>query len=226
MKNMTKWEIAAISVIVASFVIGLASYQMMPEMMASHWGLEGNVNGYMPRFWGVFLVPAISAGLLGIFLAVPRIDPLKENVSKFIGYFEKFVVLILLFLFYVQALTLIWNLGYAFDIGQALAPAFAVLFYFIGVLTENSKRNWFVGIRTPWTLSSDIVWEKTNRMGGKLFKAMGDASLIGIAFPGLWISLLIALIVAVVAFSYVYSYFEFKKVSRSRPRNSRRNLKD
>ncbi len=63
---------------------------------------------------------------------------------------------------------------------NAMLPAgIGLLFYYIGVLMENAERNWFIGIRTPWTLSSDRVWRQTNRLGGRLFRAAGIAAMLG-----------------------------------------------
>jgi len=57
--------------------------------------------------------------------------------------------------------------------GQMMVPALGILFYYCGILIENAKRNWFIGIRTPWTLSNEKVWERTHKIGGKLFKIAG-----------------------------------------------------
>ncbi|MCD6528067.1 SdpI family protein [bacterium] len=102
-------------------------------------------------------------------MIIPKIDPLKKNLEKFRNYFERFFILLFLFLFYLYLLTIFWNLGLRFYIGQAMIPALAILFYYCGVLLEKAKRNWFIGIRTPWTLSSDEVWDKTHQLGGRLF---------------------------------------------------------
>ena len=113
---------------------------------------------------------------------IPKIDPLKENIAKFRPYFDLFILLLFGFLFYLYLLTIAWNLGYRFNIIQLMAPAFGLLIYYAGVLIENSKQNWFIGIRTPWTLSSEKVWNKTNRQAGKLFKAAGVLSLLVLYF--------------------------------------------
>ena len=84
----------------------------------------------------------------------------------------------------------------------------------MGVLIEKSKRNWFVGIRTPWTLSSDRVWEKTHKIGGKLFKIAGAIVIIGMFFPDYltWFILVPILIAAI--FPVIYSYFEYRRITK------------
>jgi len=169
------------------------------------------VDGHMGRFWGVFFVPLLTLALFGLFLVLPRLDPLRANYAAFQKYYDWFVVLFVAFMSYVYLLTLLWNLGVSFSLTMALSPAFAALFYFLGVLMQNAKRNWFVGIRTPWTLSSDRVWARTHEVGAKLFKACGIVSLLGIVFPDAAIILVVAPVIAVAVFSIVFSYAEFKK---------------
>ncbi len=181
--KISKYEIAIILIIVVSFAVGAYFYPQMPERIASHWNEQGQVDGYMSKFWGLFLMPFISIGMALLLVFIPRIDPLKANIEKFRKYFDGFIVLIVLFLFYLYLLTIFWNLGARFDMGQVLAPALGVLFYYCGVLVGKTKRNWFVGIRTPWTLSSDTVWDKTHKLGAKLFKVAGIIALCGVIIP-------------------------------------------
>ena len=91
---------------------------------------------------------------------------------------------------------------------QLMMPALGILFYYCGVLIENAKRNWFIGIRTPWTLSSDSVWEKTHKIGGKLFKIAGIIALFGIFFPNYTFLFVLIPVVSVAIYTAAYSYFE------------------
>jgi uncharacterized membrane protein len=208
---MKKSELIAVGVIILSFAFGIYLYPSMPETMASHWNIQGGVDGYLTKFWGLFLMPIISLGLFLLLIFVPRLDPLKTNVAKFRKYFDNFITIIILFLFYLYLLTILWTKGVRFDMIQFLAPAFAVILYYAGVLTERAKKNWFIGIRTPWTLSNDKVWEKTNALGGRFFKASGVIALLGIIFPAsaIWFVLPPALFTAI--YTIFYSYFEYRK---------------
>jgi len=205
-------KIFIIAIILLSFLIGLYFYPQMPVKIASHWNAQGEVDGYMSRFWGLFLMPIIVLFLYLLFLFIPRIDPLKENIEKFRKQFDWLIGLIMLFLFYIYLLTIIWNAGREFNMTMAIVPAIGILFFFIGVLIEKAKRNWFVGIRTPWTLSSDKVWEDTHRLGGKLFKLSGIIALLGIVFPKYAIILLIVPAIGTSIYTIVYSYFQYKKL--------------
>lgn len=196
----------------------------MPELMASHWNTAGEVDGYMSRFWGVFLMPIISLAVFGLMIFLPRIDPLKQNVDKFKGYYDGFILTLFLFLFYIYGLTLAWNLGYRFPMGAILLPAFACLFFYIGVMLAKSKRNWFIGIKTPWTLSSEEVWDKTHRLGATLFKLAGVLALIGLLLPdyAFWFILVPILLFTLVLFAY--SYIIFKGISENNNNNNKNKI--
>lgn len=93
-----------------------------------------------------------------------------------------------------------------------MAPAVGILFFYLGILTENAKRNWFVGIRTPWTLSDERVWDKTHRLGGKLFKIIGVLiAILGFFFDQYFVFLLLTFVLIDTALVTTYSYFEYKK---------------
>ncbi len=206
-----KINIILVSLVLFSFGIGIYFYPQMPEKMASHWNFKGEVDGCLSKFWGLFLMPIILIGVVLLYLIVPKLDPLKENIEKFRKYFDGFIVLLLLFLFYLYVLTIFWNLGLKFDIGQAIIPALAILFYYCGILLEKAKRNWFIGIRTPWTLSNDMVWEKTHKIGGKLFKIAGIVTILGIFFQKYILFFIFVPIILVVVYTTIYSYTEYQK---------------
>ncbi len=209
---MRQAMIPIIGIIVLSFLIGLYLYPMLPEQMVSHWNAAGVPDGYMHKFWGIFLMPLISIGLVLLFVAIPRIDPLKHNIEKFRIYFDTLIAIIIIFLFYLQMLTIFWSIGLRFSMIYMLTPAFGLLFLYIGVLTEKARRNWFIGIRTPWTLSSEKVWNKTHRLGGKLFKLAGVISFIGLAFGTLAFWFVIVPMPVFAAYMILYSYLEYRKL--------------
>ena len=211
---MKKTQIISLFVILASFVIGIYYYSQMPDLMASHWNTKGEVNDYMSKFWGLFLMPIFALGIFLLFLVIPKIDPLKENIKKFEKYFDGFVLLFILFFFYIYALSILWNLGIRFDMGCSILPAMGILFYYVGVLLKNAKRNWFVGIKTPWTLSSDVVWDKTHKIGAKLFKLAGAIALLGIFAGENAIFFILVPVICAAIYTCAYSYFEYQKEIR------------
>ena len=163
-------------------------------------------------------MPIISLVLLVLFIIIPKIDPLKANIAKFKSYYSTFIFAIILFLFYLHILTLVWNMGIRFNMVSMMSPGFAVLFFYCGIVLENAKRNWFIGIRTPWTLSNDNVWAKTHRLGGKLYKASGILSLVGVILPNYAIFFILVPIIIASIYLVVYSYVEYNKQIKTKKR--------
>jgi len=185
--------------------------------MASHWNEADQVDGYMGKFWGTFLLPVMMIGLTLLLFAIPSIDPLKKNIAEFRGYFNVFIVLMNAFLAFVHGLTLAWNLGYTgIKMSVVILPAMGLLFILIGLFLRKAKRNYFIGIRTPWTLANDTVWEKTHRLGGILFIAAGLISFLGILFPGKAFLLLIVPILIFTVILVIYSYLAYRQEEKNK----------
>ncbi len=205
-------NIIVIGIILLAIIIGIYFYPVLPDSMASHWNGNGVVNGHMPKFWGVFLMPLILIGMFLLLRYLPKLDPLRRNVDGFMGHYNIFIIIFALFLFYIYVLTLFFNIyTNAQNMFIYFAPAFAILIYYCGILISNAKRNWFIGIRNPWTLSSDYVWKETHRLGGVLFKLVAILSLVGVFLPQLamWF-ILIPILIAVIGIM-IYSYMVYKK---------------
>jgi uncharacterized membrane protein len=202
--------------VLAAILAGLLLWNRLPDLMASHWNINDQVDGYMPKVWGVFMVPLITLGMFGLFLVLPSVDPLKANIAQFREAFNLFIVLMVGFMLYLYGLTLAWNLGYKdFKMSGAMLPAIGLLFIFIGFLMRQAKRNFFIGIRTPWTLSSDTVWDETHRVGAVLFMLSGALAFIGGFFGGtvaFW--MLFTPLIASTLFLLVYSYLLYQRETR------------
>jgi len=121
----------------------------------------------------------------------------------------------MLFLFYLYILTILWNIGVRFNFVHLLVPIFSIFFYYCGILIQKAQRNWFIGIRTPWTLSNEEVWNKTHKIGGKLFKIAGIISLIGILLPEYALFFVICPVIIASLFPVIYSYFAYQKLTKS-----------
>ena len=200
--------VLALIMIGIAFGVSLAVFTQLPEPVASHWNINDQVDGSMSRFWGAFLMPLITLGVLGLFLLIPVIDPMRANIATFRPSFNLFIVLMVVFLFYMHILTLLWNLGMqTFRISSAMLPALGLLFIFIGFMLKRARRNFSIGIRTPWTLSSDHVWDRTHHLGATLFMVSGVLAALGAFFPGniaYW--LVLGPVMASSLYLVVYSY--------------------
>ncbi len=121
----------------------------------------------------------------------------------------KFGAVFLGFMVYVQLLMVHYNLGNRFNMGQTLAPALGALFIAIGFFLKGARRNWFFGIRTPWTMGSEKVWRKTHELGSKLFIISGAISILGLVFPdvSIWLVIVPVILSALAAVAYSYAVF-------------------
>jgi uncharacterized membrane protein len=197
--------------IAAAVLAGVLLWNRLPDPMPSHWNAAGEIDGYMPKFWGVFLMPVITVVLLGLFLVIPHIDPLKANIAKFIGIFNMFIVAFVAYMLFVYGLTLAAALGYQFNMTYALLPIVGLLFIGVGYMMGRAKRNFFIGIRTPWTLSSETVWDETHKLGAKLFMLAGAVTIVSafLGENGIWLLLAALFLAAFVPI--VYSYILWRR---------------
>lgn len=209
---MKMGRVLMIAIVLLAFAVSIYVYPKMPELMAAHWNAQGQVDGYMPRVWGVFFLPLLLVGFTLLLLLLPKLDPLRENIEQFREQYERFVVLMLGFFLYVHLFTLAVNLGWEVQITRVISPGMALLFYGVGVLVEHAKRNYFIGIRTPWTLAREEVWDRTHKAGGKWFKLVGVLALGGAAWPQWGVYFLLVPVILVVLYTMVYSYLEYRKV--------------
>src|SRR3989304_5156379 len=116
-------SIIVLALIATALIAGALLWDQLPDQMASHWNVNDQVDGTMPKFWGVFMMPLITLGMMVLFLAVPNIDPLKANIAQFRETFNLFIVLIVAFMLYIHGLTLAWSLGYQdFKMSAAMLP--------------------------------------------------------------------------------------------------------
>ena len=209
--------IVVLIMIAAAILAGLLLWNRLPDPMASHWDVNDQVNGYTSKLAGVLMVPLIALGIFLLFLVIPSVDPLKANIVQFREAFNMFIILMVAFMLYVYGLSLAWNLGFTdFRMSGAMLPAVGLLFIFIGFLLRQARRNFFIGIRTPWTLSSDTVWNETHRIGAVLFMISGALAFLGGFLGGttaFWF--MFAPIIGSTVFLLIYSYVLYQRETKS-----------
>jgi uncharacterized membrane protein len=218
-EKMTTKTTTMISIVLIAIAVtaGAVIWNQLPDLMASHWNIYDQVDGYVSKFWGVFLMPIITIGMLALFLVIPNIDPLKANIAKFRESFNLFIVLLVAFMLYIHGLTLAWNLGYqSYKMSAIMLPFMGFLFIAIGYMLKKAKRNFFIGIRTPWTLSSDSVWDKTHQLGSILFMISGALAIVGGFFGGMiafWTTFIP--LIGSSLFLVIYSYVLYRGETKS-----------
>lgn len=208
-------RIAIIAALLVTFVLTIVIYPTAPDRIVSHWNAAGQADGYMSKFWGLFLIPLIMTGLVALFAILPLIDPYKKNYEKFRNYYDGFILLFILFMLAIQVQIILWSTGYQVSPNLTFPFLMGILFIYIGFLLGHAEQNWFVGIRTPWTLSSETVWKKTHELGGKLFKLAGIISFAGVLAGKYAMWFILVPVLAVGVYTVVYSYFEFQKELKS-----------
>jgi uncharacterized membrane protein len=207
--------ILCIAIIAISTMAGMALTSRLPDPMPSHWNATGEVDGYMSRFWGIFLMPIITTAMFLLFITIPNIDPLRANIAQFRNVFNLFIVLLMGYMAYIYALTLAASLGAQFNMGTMMLPAMGILFVAVGFMVGQAKRNFFIGIRTPWTLSSDTVWDKTHRLGKWTFIAAGIICILS-TFLGpvsFWIMMVAIMVAAFIP--VIYSYIAWAQENKA-----------
>ena len=206
----------ALGVVVLMFAMGILAYPYLPDSMPSHWNAKGEVDKHMDKLWGTFLFPFIAVFIVILFKYLPRIDPLKKNYKDFEREYKLMINVITFYFFYVMLLVVSFGLGYEFSMNFAMIPGMAVLFYTIGIIMEKAKRNWFVGIRTPWTMSSDKVWKKTHIKAAIVFKASALVMLLGFFFEKQIVFFILIPTLLGSAYLILYSYLEYRKEKKEK----------
>lgn len=207
---MRKW--IPLLAIVASFAFTAAVYGRLPDQMPVHWNIHGEADRWAGRFAGAFLLPGLALGLWILLSVVPRIDPRRANYAKFTGTYDLVVASIVLTTVGIHLAVLGSAIGWPIPVGRVVPGLAGALLVVIGNALPRARSNWWFGIRTPWTLSNDRVWERTHRLGGYLMVAVG-VLLIGAALmPGPQTAVIaIGGIAAMAVISVVYSYVAWRQ---------------
>ena len=204
----------ALLIIVAQILIAAGTYPFLPARVPSHFDAAGNVNGYLPKLVNAILLPGMSIVLFLLLRFITRIGPnlgYRNQRRANIQVVNLIMVGVLLFMLVIQLLTTAYALGAHVDVALVLFLSVSVLFMFLGNYMGKLRRNFWAGIRTPWTLASDIVWERTHRLGGWLFVLVGFIGLISSFFPSLRLIGLLGPLIVVTIVLVVYSYIAYQR---------------
>ncbi|MFE3977771.1 MULTISPECIES: SdpI family protein [unclassified Priestia] len=207
-----KKHVFPLGITVLTLVAWLIALPHLPATMPIHWGANGEADGFATKINAMILTVGIMVLIYFIIAFVPRIDPRKENYKYFSKTYNILLNAVLLLFFFVNMSTILQGLGYNVPMSY-IAPIMAgLVFIIIGNYLQRVRSNYFMGIRTPWTLSNETVWKKTHRLSGKLFFIGGLLILISAFLPDGYKSVIMwGSIVLCVAIPYLYSYLAYKK---------------
>ena len=196
--------------VLASVAIGVVALaQVGPTATVPvHWGADGQPNGYGPAWLSLLVVPVMQLGLVALLAVIPRFEPRRANLARSRRSYEIVVVGVTALFTLVQAALAIAAIDGEFDLSRIIVAGSGVFLIAIGLAMPGFKPNLMAGIRTPWTLTSDLSWRKTQELGGRLFMLVGALMVVAspflpfLALTLLFVGGLLAAVVATVAYSY------------------------
>jgi uncharacterized membrane protein len=195
----------------ALLVAGLVLIPHLPERVPTHWNLHGNVNGYSSRFQAVTIMPAIMAGIMLMFAVLPALSPRHFEIEPFLSTYLYLMLVITVALAYFQAIILWAAFRPGLPINQTILGGICVLWMLMANVMGKVKRNFFVGIRTPWTLASEQVWYATHRFAARVWMWSGFIGLLlAFIYP-------LAVIVVIIGSGFVpivQSFVYYKRLER------------
>lgn len=212
---MRKW--IPLVFIAAMLVFSAAVYSRLPDPMVIHWNAAGEPDGYGSRLFGTFLLPAVILFVWGLLLVIPKVDPRRANIEQFRDAYDTLIIVVVGVTCLLQVAILGSALGWPIQVGRLVPIAIGGLFIVLGVLLPRFRSNFFLGIRTPWTLSSETVWARTHRVGGVVMSAVGLLLVIaGIMGTPSWFYVAIGGAMALVVFVLIYSYVAWRAEQHAR----------
>jgi immunity protein, SdpI family len=198
--------------IVATLIVTLIFYPDLPSRIPMHWNWRGQVNRYGDKL-EIFLMPAAMVVVVLLFAAMPWLSPRRFEVNTFRSTYLYVMLLALAFMAYIHALHLWVAFSKPLDMNRALLGASFLLLILFGNVLSRVRRNFFIGVRTPWTLSSEKVWDATHRFAAKAFVLAGLLGLLSLVVSASAIAGLVIICGAGLA-SVLYSLAYYKRLER------------
>lgn len=209
-KDMPKLPLVLVALM---FVAGAILYPRLPGTIPTHWGASGAPDAWSAKsFWSVFSLPLLCLGLYALFIVIPYFDPKRSNLIRS----KKAYAMILDGVTAMMTVTFTASLAAAFDrafpVDRVITLGVGLLFIVIGNYMKTVKRNFTMGVRMSWTVMDDVVWAKTNRLGGYMFMGAGVLAIAGAFVSAPWnIVMFMAPILLMLPILYVYSYRLYKE---------------
>lgn len=210
---MTSLRTNVLCLIFIGMVLAIAAYlyPSLPEQIPTHWNLAGEVDDYTPKPWGVLILPLAAVFVFVVMKLIPVISPKGFRTDQFTGVVNIFTVTLVGFMSAVALLVLLAATGRNVHMNEMIFAGVGILFIILGNYLGKVRKNFFLGIRTPWTLASDEVWNRTHRLGGWIFVLIGFFLFLN-AFIRLPEGFLIGSIVVVALVPVVYSFVLYRRV--------------
>jgi uncharacterized membrane protein len=208
-----KWrnELISLLFIAAAFILALISWNRVPNRIPVHWNITGQPDGYGGKFEGLLLMPLIAAGIYLMLIVLPAIDPRKENYQRMANTYSVIRMAIVVYMSVFSVVLTLVARGAALKIALIVPVMVGALFVILGNYFGKLRQTWFVGIRTPWTLSSTLSWNKTHALGGKIFIGFGIGLIIAALVGKGWLFIVVGLAGGLgILYTIYYSYLVWK----------------
>ena len=215
-------ESIIIILVIISWAIGVMAYANAPDIVPIHWNLEGKPDNFAPKDIGLFLLPIINTGLYLFLYFIPKIDPKNEQLQESIRTLQWIRLGTHGLLGIIMLWTTLSIIGSSNVQPEWIFIVISLFFAFLGRAMANVKQNYFVGIRTPWTLSNEVVWDDTHRFASPLwfYSGIGMAIVFSLLITlglqaGEILAIFLTWIAIIVIIPIVYSYKRFSEEKKS-----------
>lgn len=206
--------IVGIALTVGALTGSAVIYGQLPDRIPTHWNIQGRVDGYGPRAT-VFLLPAVMVGLLALFRVLPWLSPKGFEIDSFRRTFLFTAATIMGLVAYIHGVMLYATTHDGFDPGRVLLGGMFLFFVLLGNVMGKVRRNFYIGIRTPWTLASERVWVDTHRLAARTMVGTGLAGFL-LSIVGRWyVPAFVLLIVVGLLVPVIYSLLHYKRLERT-----------
>ena len=188
-------------------VIGLILWNRLPEQIPSHWGINGEVDGWSSKPFAVFGFPAFLIAIHWVCVLASQIDPKRKNYHP--AMFQLVLWICPVISLITNTMVYVFALGYALRVEIIMPLLVGLMFIIVGNLLPKCRQTYTMGIKLPWTLENEENWNMTHRFGGKVW-VLGGVVTMATAFLGsFWI--LVGILIVMVAAPTIYSYLYYRK---------------
>jgi uncharacterized membrane protein len=209
--NRPCWWIA-LGLLGLAVVVSAAVYPQLPERVATHWNMKGEVDGYGPKWVAAWVMPLTMLGILGLLALLPWLSPKNFEIETFRPTYEFLVILITGLFGYIHLVTLAGALDAEFPVGRVLVAGVFLALACMGNVLGRVRRNFFIGVRVPWTLANERVWNDTHRVAAWVFVIAGLLGFILALADQLAVGF--GLFVVLMIVPIVYSFVHYKALER------------
>ncbi len=198
-------------VIAVAALASVLMWNRLPDQVPTHWNVRGEPDGWSPRIMAAVMLPLLIAGIAVGLRILPKIDPRRANYEKFLDAYWLMGNCLGVFFGVLHITVLASAAGYPIDTSRVGAACVGLLLAICGNYLGRVRPNWFLGIRTPWTLDHPEIWRKTHRLTGWMFVVAGIV-IIGTAFvagpliPYVVVGAVLTAVLVPIAASFIFWY--------------------